>query len=159
MPRNVCCRHLAALLPATALDGLAGRIRRLERIVEQIGGVLSPQNMKGEKEGFQQIRVGEQIGAVPVPQIWEPLGEAVQPLTTGARARLYAGADFGFLCASALGGRRVTPLERVQNPFPIVGVPVPQLVEAVVEVTPQECVLNRTQEQIVGVPLPQPRRP
>ena len=50
------CRDVAAtscrVVAATALDGLAGRIRRLERIVEQIGGVLAP-------------------------QIWEPLGEAV----------------------------------------------------------------------------------
>ena len=40
-------RRLAALLlAATASDGLAGRVRRLEWIVEQIGSVLLPQNMK-----------------------------------------------------------------------------------------------------------------
>ena len=49
--------------------------------------------------------------------------------------------------------------ERVQNrtPVPIVDVPVPQLIEAPVDVllsTPQKSVLNHTQEQIVGVPLP-----
>ena len=64
--RNACwfvaatsCRVVAA----TASDGLAGRVRRLERIVEQIGGVLVPQIMNGDVDGFQH-RVKEQIGAV-----------------------------------------------------------------------------------------------
>ena len=97
------CRDVAA----TSLDGLAGRVRRFERIVEQ-------------------------IGAVPVPQIGEPIGEVVQ----------------------------LSPQERVQNctPEQIVGVPVPQLMEAVVEVfppTPQECVQGRLQEQIMDLPVPQ----
>ena len=120
------CRDVAAtscrVVVATAWDGLAGRVRRLERIVEQIGCVLVPQITKGDVDGF----VGEQIGAVPVPQIWEPIGEVVQ----------------------------LSPQERVQNCMPeqIVGVPVPQLMEAVVEVTPQERVQNRFPEKIVGVP-------
>ena len=51
----------------------------------------------------------------------------------------------------------VTPQERVQNRTQeqIVDVPVPPLLEAVVEVTTQERVLNRTHEQISGVPVPQ----
>ena len=61
------CRVVAA----TASFELAGRVRRLERIVEQIGGVLVPQIMEGDVDGF----VGEQTGAVPVPQIWEPIVE------------------------------------------------------------------------------------
>ena len=47
--------------------------------------------------------------------------------------------------------------ECVQNRVPeqIVGVPVPQLMEAVVEVLPQERVLNRTPEQIMDSPVHQ----
>ena len=47
--------------------------------MEQIGGVLEPQIMQGEVDGFQQNRFGEQIGAVPVLQIWEPVGEVSCP--------------------------------------------------------------------------------
>ena len=52
-----------------------------------------------------------------------------------------------------------TRAERVQNRTPeqIVDVPVPQLMEAIVEVlpsSPQERVQNRTPEQIVDVPVP-----
>ena len=111
---------------ATASE-LVVRIRRLERIVEQIGGVLVPQIMKVDVDGFQQNSVGEQIGAVPVPQIWEPIGEGVQlapdcgcPFvsdhgcprgccachTTGARAEPYARADYGLPCLWDHGGLR-----------------------------------------------------
>ena len=47
--------------------------------------------------------------------------------------------------------------ECVQNRVPeqIMDSPVPQLMEAVVEVIPQERVQNRTLKQIVGVPVPQ----
>ena len=50
-----------------------------------------------------------------------------------------------------------TPQEREQNRVAeqFVGIPVPQLMEAVVEVKPQERVQNRTPEQIVDVPVPQ----
>ena len=40
-------------------------------------------------------------------------------------------------------------------PEQIMDLPVPQLMEAVVEVTPQERVQNRTQEQIADTPVPQ----
>ena len=67
------CRDVAAtsccVVAATASVELEGRVRRLERIVEQMGSVLVPQIMKGDVDGF----VGQQIGAVPVPQIWEPI--------------------------------------------------------------------------------------
>ena len=88
-----------------------------------------PQIMKGDVDGFLQNRVGEQIGAVPVPQIWEPIGEVVQ----------------------------LSPQERAQNctPEQISGVPVPQIMEAVVEVFPQECVQSRLPEQIMDFPVPQ----
>ena len=69
------CRDVAAtscrVVAATASVEVEGRVRRLERIVEQIGGVLVPQIMKGDVDGF----VGEQIGGVPLPQIWEPIVE------------------------------------------------------------------------------------
>ena len=119
------CRDVAAtscrVVAATASVELEGRVRRLERIVEQIGGV-------------------------PVPQIWEPIVE----------------------------GPHLVPLERVQNrtpeqimdspvpqileavlPEPIMDSPVPQIMEDSLPVFPQECVLHRTQEQIVGVLVPQ----
>ena len=108
-------RRLAALFP------------RLLRTGVRVGCACATDH-EGDVDGFHH-RVGEQIGAVPVPQIWEPVGEVVQ----------------------------LSPQERVQNctPEQIMDSSVPQLLEAVVEVTPQERVLNRTQEQIVGVPVPQ----
>ena len=123
------CRDVAAtscrVVAATALDGLAGRIRRLERIVEQIGGVLVPQALKGDVDGL----VGEQIRAVPVPQIWEPI----------------------------VDGPHLVPQERVQDRTPeqIVDVPVPQITEDSLPFVPQERVQNSTPEQIVVVPVPQ----
>ena len=48
---------------------------------------------------------GEQIGAVPVPQIWEPIGEVVQLSPQERVQNFYLGADFGCPCASAHGGR------------------------------------------------------
>ena len=73
--------------------------------------------------------VGEQIGAVPVPQIWEPIVE----------------------------GPLLVPRERVQNRTPeqIVDVSVPPVMEDGLHLVPQERVLNRTREQLVDVPVPQ----
>ena len=69
----VPCRDDAA----TASE-LAVRLRRLERIMEQIGSVLVPQIMKGDVDGFQQNSVVEQIVGAPTPQTWEPIVEGVQ---------------------------------------------------------------------------------
>ena len=61
---------------ATALDELAEPVARLERVVEQIAGAPVPQILESFVDGEQvpkervQNRVGEPIGAVPVPQIW-----------------------------------------------------------------------------------------
>ena len=71
------CRDVAATscrVDAATASDLLVRVRLLERIVAQIGDVLLPQILKGDVDGF----VGEQIGAVSVPQIWEPIGERVQ---------------------------------------------------------------------------------
>ena len=64
---------------AAPADGLMDRVPRLERIVEQIGSVLLPQNMKDIVKGVQHVpekraqnSVVEQIAGVPAPQIWEP---------------------------------------------------------------------------------------
>ena len=123
------CRDVAATScrvgAATASLGLPGRVRRPERIVGQIGGVLVPLASKGDVDGL----VGEQIGAVLVPQIWEPIGEVVQ----------------------------LSPRERVQNRTldQIVGIPVPQIMEVSLPALPQERVQNRTLVQIVDIPVPQ----
>ena len=98
--------------------------------MEQIGCVLVPQIMKGDLDGFQQ-RVWEHVGAVPVPQIWELVGEVVQ----------------------------LSPQERVQNctQEQITEFPVPQILEAVGQVlpsTPQDRVHNRTRKLFVDVPVP-----
>ena len=116
------CRDVAA---ATALDGLAGRIRRLERIVEQIGGVLVPQALQGDVDGL----VEEQIRAVPVSQIWEPI----------------------------VDGPDLVPQVRVQNRTPeqVMDVPAPQIMEDSLPFLPQERVQNCTREQIVDVLVPQ----
>ena len=91
------CRDVAAsscrVDAATASLGLAGRVRRLERIVEQIGGLLVPQALKGDVDGL----VGEQIGGT----YWR----SCSALSTGARAEPYAGAGYGFLYASDRGGQ------------------------------------------------------
>ena len=77
---------------------------------------------------FQQ-RVGEQIGAVPVPQIWELLGEAVQ----------------------------LSPLERVQSRTPeqTTEFPVPQIMEERVQNHTQEQIMDfpvpQNMEDYVGV--------
>ena len=124
--------------------------------MEQIGGVLVPQIMKWDVDGFQD-RVGEQIVAVPVHQFWEPFSEVIQisPQERVQNCMPEQIMDSSVPLMEAVS--KVTLQERVQNPFPeqSVGVPMPQLMEAVAEVIPQERVLNRTQEQVVGVPLPQ----
>ena len=131
---------------ATASVELPGRVRRLERIVKQIGDVLVPQIKKGDVDGS----VVEQIVGALVRQIWEPNGERVQ----NSFPEQIMGVPVPQLMEAVV---EVFPQERVQNSSPeqIMGVPVPQLMEAVVEVTPQECVQNRTLEQIVDVLLPQ----
>ena len=84
-----------------------------------------------------QNSVGEQIGAVPVPQIWEPIE-----------------------------GPHLVPQERVQNRTPeqesvqnrtpeqIVDVLVPQITEDGLYLVPQEREQNRTQEQIADSLVP-----
>ena len=94
------CRDVAA---TASLDELMKRVQRLERVVEQIGGV-------------------------PVPQIWEPIVDGLQ----------------------------LVPQERVQNRTreQFVNVPVPQITDEIVDgvqVLPQECVQNRVREQFVDV--------
>ena len=123
------CRDVAAtscrVVAVTALDGLAGRIRRLERIVEQIGGVLVPQALQGDVDGL----VEEQIRAVPVPHIWEPI----------------------------VDGPHLVPQVRVQNRTPeqVMDIPVPQIMEDSLPLVLQERVQNCTREQIVDVLVPQ----
>ena len=92
---------------------------------------------------------------------WRPRGRCAF-YTAGARVKSYAGAVCGFPCASVHGGRRgkvvlSTPQESVQNRIQeqLADSPVPQFMEAVVEVvpsTPQECVQNHTQ-QIMDFPV------
>ena len=110
--------------------------------MEQIGGVLVPQILKGDVEGFQQNSVVEQIVGAPAPQNWEPIGERVQ----NCFPEQIVGIPVPQLMEAVV---EVTPQERVQNRTPelIVDVPVPQIVE--------ECAQNRTPEQIVDVPVPQ----
>ena len=172
------CRDVAATscrpVAATASVELEGRVRRLERTVEQIGGVLVPQGTRAES-GFP-----EQIMDSSVPQLTEAVVE-VTPL--GARAESFPGADCGCTCASDHGGScgrfashttgaRADSYEQyVVFPVPqimeecvqnrtleqIMDSRVPQIMEAVVEVlpsTPQERVQNRTQEQIADTPVP-----
>ena len=167
-------------LAATA-SGLLVRVRRLERIVDQIGGVLVPQIKKGDVDGF----VEEQIGAVPLPQIWEPIVDGLH-LVPQVRVQNSMPEQIVDVPVHQITGDSSlgVPQERVQNRTPeqivvvpvprlpfvpqarvqnrtpeqIVDVPVPQLMEAIVEVVPslqQECVQNRTLEQIVDVPVPQ----
>ena len=133
-------RRLAALLPATASVELEGRVRRLEGIVERIGGVLVPQIMKGDVDGF----VGEQIGAVPVPQIWEPIVEGPYLVP---RERV----------------QNRTPEQVVDSPVPqiieavlpgqIMDSSMPQITEDGLPGVPQERVQNRVAEQHLGVSL------
>ena len=121
---------------SASLDELAERVLRLERIVEQIGCVLLPQNMKDILEGVQHVplervqnSVVEQIVGAPTPQTWEPLVEGVQ----------------------------VIPQEHVpyRIPDPIVGVSVRQTTEDGFPVVPQERVQNRLPEQIMDSSMPQ----
>ena len=95
---------------ATSSDLLV-RVRRLERIVEQIGGVLVPQILKGDVEGFQQNAVVEQIVGAPAPQTWEPIGERVQNVFP----EQIVGIPVPQLMEAVV---EVTPQERVQNCFP-----------------------------------------
>ena len=152
------CRDVAATScrvdAATASLGLAGRVRRLERIVEQIGSVLVPQVFQGDVDGL----VGEQIGAVPVPQIWEPIGEVVQ---LSPREHVQNRTPEQIMDSSMPpimeDSLPFVPQERVQNRSPeqIADSLVPQIMEAVLPSIPQERVLIRTQEQTVDSPVPQ----
>ena len=105
---------------------------QLERVVEQIAGAPVPQILEGVVDGLQHVpqervqnSVVEQIAGAPVRQIWEPIVEGPHHVPRGARAESYA--------------------EQIMDS------PVPQLMEAVSPSTPQERVLNRTQEQIVVI--------
>ena len=149
---------------ATAsLDELAERVTRLERVVEQIA-VDGLQHVPQERV---QNSVGEQIGAVPALQIWEPIeGPHVVPqervqnrMPDQERVQNRTPEQILDVLVRQIteDGLPVVPQERVQNRVAeqIVGIPVPQLMEAVVEVTPQECVQKCTLEKIVDVLLPQ----
>ena len=90
-----------------------------------------PQIMEAALEVVQasqecvQNRAPEQIVDVPVPPVFGGRGGL---RSTRVRAESYSGADRGCPCASAV---------------------------EVVRATPQECVLNRTPEQLVDEPVPQ----
>ena len=113
--------------------------------------------------GFKRNVFGEQIVAVPVPQIGEPVGEVVQ---LAPRERVQSRTpeqimDFPVPQNMEVYARivRAPSQECVQNrmPDPIVDVPVPRIMEAAVEAvrdTPLERVPNRTPEPIVDVPVP-----
>ena len=109
------------------------RVRRLERIVEQIGGVL-------------------------VPQIWETLGEVVQlaPLerVQNRTPELIMGFPVPQIMEAVLPS---TPREPVQSRAleQILDSPVPQIMEAVLLSTPRERVQNGTPEQIMDSRVPQ----
>ena len=109
-----------------------GHVSRPTHVARCWRGAACPYLLRG-RCGFGnddlEGRVGEQIGAVPVPQIWEPIGEVVQ----------------------------LSPRERVQTRMPkqVVGVLVPQVMEDGLPVVPLERVQNRTSEQLVDVPVPQ----
>ena len=150
------CRDVAATScrdAATASDLLV-RVRRLERIVGQIGSVLVPQIKKGDVDGF----VGEQIGAVPVPQIWEPIVDGPhlvpQVRVQNGTPEQIVDVPVPQITEDSSPG---VPQERVQKRTPeqIVDVPVPQIMEDSLPFVPQARVQNRTPEQIVDVPVPQ----
>ena len=128
--------------------------------------------------------VGEQIWAVPVPQIWVSLGEGsfLVPRERVQNRTPEQVMDFPVpqIMEAFVDVVLYSPQEREQNPQEqIVGFPVPQIVqesvqnctleqvsvspvpqtmEAVVEVfppTPQERLQSRRQEQIMDFPVPQ----
>ena len=136
------CRDVAAsscrVDAATARDLLV-RVRRLERIVEQIRGVLVPQIMKGDVDGF----VGEQIGAVPVPQIWEPIGERVQ----NCFPEQIVGVPVPQIMEAPVDVMLTTPQERVQHRTH------EQIVVSSVPHISEERVPNRSPEQIMDFPV------
>ena len=176
------CRDVAATscrVDAATASGLLMRVRRLEHIVEQIGGVLLPQIKKRDVEGFQQNSVVEQIVGAPAPQTWEPLGEAVQ---LSPQERVQNCTQVQTMDSSmpqiTEDGLPIVPHERVQNHTPeqivdvlvpqiteervqlrtqeqIVDVLVPQITEDSLPIVPQEREQNRTREQIVDVLVPQ----
>ena len=141
---------------------------RLERVVEQIAGAPVPQILESFVDGDPvpkervQNRVGEQIGAVPVLQIWEPIGEGVQ-LASQERVLNRTQEQIVFdnvpqIMEDDVEVVCVAPRERVQNHTPQQIVPVPRILEAAVEgvrAAPQECVVDRTPEQLVDEPVPQ----
>ena len=178
----VLCRDNAA--PA---DGLMERVLRLERIVEQIGCVLLPQNMKDIVEGVQHVplervqnSVVEHIVGASTPHTWEPIVEGVQVIPQERVPYRTLEQIEGVLVPYITeDGFPVVPQEREQNRFPeqimdslclsswrqqnhtkeqIADTPVPQIMEAVVEVlpsTPQERVQIRTSELTMIFPVPQ----
>ena len=111
--------------------------------MEQIGAVLVPQIMKGDVDGL----VGEQIGTVPVLQIWEPIvdGPHLVPQDTRAESIVRRSRLWIPPCASDDGGSFAGA---------DCGFSVPQIMEDSLPVLPQVRVQTRTQEQIVGVPAP-----
>ena len=161
----VLCRDNAA--PA---DGLMERVLRLERIVEQIGGVLLPQNMKDIVEGVQHVpekrvlnSVVEQIGSASAPDLQLiPQNRTQEPIVgVPDKEEEIAAVPVPRIMNDIVDVERFSPLERVLSRTSelIVDVTVPRILEAAVEVAhaPQECVQNRTLEQIVDVLVPQIR--
>ena len=96
---------------------------------------------------------------VDCPRASDHGGRLASSYHRSAMQNRYAGADRG--CPSCLKSRRtafqVYHKSAMQNRFPeqIMDSPVPQLMEAVVEVIPQEHVQNRFLEQIADTPVPQ----
>ena len=107
--------------------------------------------------------IGEQIGAVPVPQITDDIGEVTQRVPERMHARV--GEQIVDIAVPLILEKIVemillVPLERINDQIveQIVAVLVPQVKEDIVEVTQpvlQERVQNRVGEQILGVPVPQ----
>ena len=162
------CRDVAATscrVDAATASDLVVRVRRLERIVEQIGGVLVPQILEGDVDVLQHIpqeRVQnsavELIGGVPAPQIWEPIVDGPHHVPRERVQNRTPEQIMGSPVPQIMeDGLPVVPLEREQNRTPeqIVGVPVPQIMEDGLPVVPQERVQHRTSEQIADSPVPQ----
>ena len=147
----VPCRDVAA----TALNELTKEVQRLERVLEQIGGVSVPQLTESlvddpQRAPQEHVRncVVEQIKSVLVPQIWEPVVDL--QLVPQERVQNRLGEDFmdvpvPLIKDEIVDSVQVSPQERVQNLARelFVDVPMPQIKEDGLQLVPQERVQNR----------------